>query len=525
MVVELHLGDPSFTILHSAGVAGLWMTLNQLEREKVRPSNINWKLEQRKVTLSWQGNDLEVLDWLLTESFQVYKGMIAFRGLDSKTMPLSSQIIMHEGVLGTFLQLANLYKSGGIEKHSFQIEEGKPELVVQYKTIESYPHQSFAKELCDRQGQLYKTPIRIKGWLNPGAAVRHYAFEAQTSFEESPANALALLFAPVACSYFRLRSYKEKKTLFALVIPQVTDLLAFSTLRQQDKQRELGYQKFFASGTGDAGLRFLVDIAAADTANTYETPRCQVVTLGSVAWSEQQKTRTEIRIVEATPEVCHNYKVADAWLPDKYFTGENGCFIKSSFARELVADNLTRSRPWYFGLSTKVNNENLFQQLSYERGGLYSMVQNTQWDSKTEQLFVQACHEALSRIYGQAKEQANDNADKQKADDTHRQNLIQKSFEKEAIKIRSALARCKNAKAFRLFIANFWNKAGRVPTFAQNSDILMELISPRGDWRTGRDLALLSLVSYKGTGKFKLMDNSESNSDEYQDENDDPLDY
>lgn len=201
-----------------------------------------------------------------------------------------------------------------------------------------------------------KTPIRIKGWLNPGTAVRHYAFEAQSSFEESPANALALLFAPVACSYFRLRSYKEKKTLFALVIPQVTDLLAFSTLRQQDKQRELGYQKFFVSGTGDAGLRFLVDIAAADTANTFETPRCQVVTLGSIAWSEPQKTRTEIRIVEATPEVSHNYKVADAWWPDKYFIRGNGGFIKSSFSRKLLADNLTKSHPWYFDISTKVNN-------------------------------------------------------------------------------------------------------------------------------------------------------------------------
>jgi len=52
-------------------------------------------------------------------------------------------------------------------------------------------------------------PISVAGWLNPGAA-RHVAFSADTSFEETPEQALLLLFAPV-CYYFLLRSKLRDK--------------------------------------------------------------------------------------------------------------------------------------------------------------------------------------------------------------------------------------------------------------------------------------------------------------------------
>jgi hypothetical protein len=34
--LEFDLGNPSFTLLHRAGLAGLWMTLKQLEKEKIQ---------------------------------------------------------------------------------------------------------------------------------------------------------------------------------------------------------------------------------------------------------------------------------------------------------------------------------------------------------------------------------------------------------------------------------------------------------------------------------------------------------
>ena len=86
MQIELSLGDPSFTMLHSAGLAGLWMTLNQLDLEKVKCEGLSWKLADRSISLTIDGSDLAALQWLLQESFQLQDGTIALRGLDAKSM-------------------------------------------------------------------------------------------------------------------------------------------------------------------------------------------------------------------------------------------------------------------------------------------------------------------------------------------------------------------------------------------------------------------------------------------------------
>ena len=87
--LKLHIGHPGLTLLHRAGLAGLWMTLKQIEQEippEKWPGSLTWKLTPRQVQLSWQGNDFEVIDWLLKESFQLNNGLIALRGIDSKSM-------------------------------------------------------------------------------------------------------------------------------------------------------------------------------------------------------------------------------------------------------------------------------------------------------------------------------------------------------------------------------------------------------------------------------------------------------
>ncbi|MHC5732277.1 MAG: type I-MYXAN CRISPR-associated Cas8a1/Cmx1, partial [Nostoc sp.] len=100
-------------------LAGLWMTLKQLEIEKVaRPKGLNWERYKRKVILNWQGNDKTVLEWLLKESFQINDGLIALRGLDSQTMRKDAQVIIHQGILGTFLQHNSTHKSAGTQTES-----------------------------------------------------------------------------------------------------------------------------------------------------------------------------------------------------------------------------------------------------------------------------------------------------------------------------------------------------------------------------------------------------------------------
>ena len=503
MQIAFHLADTSFTLLHRAGLAGLYMTLSQLREEQVTPpEGLTWELNRRQLILSWQGHDLTALNWLLTESFQLNDGLIALRGLDSKTMREDAQIIVHQGILGTFLQHNSTHKSLGTRKKSLQFGgEDAPEIQVTYKALDRYAYQEFASNLCDRQGNFLKEPISVAGWLNPGAVVRHVAFAADTSFEESPENAFILLFAPVACYYYTLRSrLRDKRAQYALVVPEVTDLQLDAKYRQNFNLRNAAYQDFYACGLGDAGLRFLTYETTAELASTFKVSRCQVLTLGTVAWATQQKTRTDLYLVEADAKICHNYQVCRNWLGDKTVVGKDGNFVASSFARELITDNLARSQPWYAGIADKVNSNELFQRLVYERGGLYRVIQKIDADER-EKLFVKACHEAIKFTYGQV-------ADKAKSGD-------KPNFEKVTVRIRTGLGRCKNAASFREFITDFWSRAGRLPTLQTNWQDLMEFVMQDSQWKRARDLALLALASYPGKEgtSSRMTDGAEDNPD------------
>ncbi len=225
MELEFDLSNPSFTWLHCAGLGGLWMTLNQLEKEgkkghKDDLDGLDWQLTSRRVRLNWEGEDFEVLKKLLQESFQIKDGLICFRGLDSSTMKIESQVIIHRAMLGTFLQHNSTHKSKAVDSKSFSLDGNQPELVINYKSLTSYIHQDFASKLCDKNGKLQTKQIQVAGWLQPGAVVRHMAFAANTSFYEPPELALILLFAPVACCYFILKSQlREQRSQYALVIP------------------------------------------------------------------------------------------------------------------------------------------------------------------------------------------------------------------------------------------------------------------------------------------------------------------
>jgi CRISPR-associated protein Cas8a1/Csx13 len=501
--IELHLGDPNLTLLHRAGLAGLWMTLNYFEDNpsEKRPQGLSWQLTPRQVTLQWEGNDFEVLDSLLKESFQLHRGVISLKCLDSKELTdIQTRLIVHQGILGTFLQHTSTHKSTDVVKETLQIDEDSPEIFISYKFLESYVYQEFAKQLCDSKGRLLNKPLKVAGWLNPGAVVRHIAFSADTSFEETPAQALMLLFAPVACCYFLLQSkLQDKKAQFALVIPEVTDLEKYAKYRQQPSLKNAGYKSFYASSLGDAGLQFLIQKNTAKAAKIYGVERCQVLTLGTVAWSTQQKTRTSLYTVEANEKLCEDYRIACNYFTDKIFQrkDETGYF-ESSLSKELITENLARAKPWYSGLSTQINNTDLFKKLTYEKEGLYQMVQKAKSDNENlEKLFVESFHSVLMSIYGQINDQIKNKGGKPDFQKDLRNALIQR----ESTKIRSELVRCRNAESFREFIVRFFTKVKPVSPLKENWEKMMQMVMGRGDWKLTRDLAMLALASYKGKTK------------------------
>lgn len=507
MKLEFDLGNPSFTLLHRAGLAGLWMTLKQLEIEKVKPEqNLNWQLDRRKVKLNWEGNDKTALEWLIRESFQLNNGIIALRGLDSQTMREDAQVIVHQGILGTFLQHTSTHKSDGTITKPLSLGEDEPDIIVTYKNLKSYTYQEFVDNLCDKNGKFLTKPISVAGWLNPGAAVRHIAFSSDTSFEEPPENAFVLLFASVACYYYILRSnLRDKRAQYALVIPEITDLEKYAQYRQNKHLRNAIYKDFHASCLGDAGLKFLTLDATVNINKTFGISRCQVLTLGTVAWATQQKTRTDIYVVEASEEVCHNYKICDNWLKDKALSGKDTGYVVTSFAKELIAENLAKKLPWYSGISHKVNSNELFKKLAYERGGLYQVIQKINSDER-EKLFVKACHEAIQYTFG-------------KISDFAKKRGEAPNFDRETIRIRTGLSRCKNYDSFREFITDFWSRAGNLPILQKHWEELMEFVMVEKNWKKSRDLALLALASYKGKEKIEknnaeIIDDSSLDNDE-----------
>jgi CRISPR-associated protein Cas8a1/Csx13 len=331
--IELHLSDPGMTLLHRAGIAGLWMTLDRLARQPEKVPQLSWKLTPRSVVIDWQGSDREALNALLKAAFGIdTDGLISLAGLGSETMDLQNRLTVHQGIRGTFLQHPSTYKAAGLESKALRFEEDGPELVVNYQTLASYTHQEFAEALCDGKGWLNRDPISVAGWLNPGAVVRHVAFSSHTGFEETPSAALALLFAPVSCLYFILRSrLRDKRAQYALVVPEVKDLELYARRRRQF--RELGYRNFYASSLGDAGLRFLTFGSTAEIARFSGVQRCQVLTLGTVAWSSQQKSRTDLHTVEANDRICENYRLASALFTDRIAGKADKTFVATSFAR------------------------------------------------------------------------------------------------------------------------------------------------------------------------------------------------
>ncbi len=147
--IEISLSDPSMTMLHRAGVAGLYMTLKALAKRypilKSRQCNFKWTLTKNTISLSWKGNDYEALDWLFQESFQISSnGLISLIGLQS--LSWSSQLATHVGIKNTFLQHNQFFKSAG-DATAFLTMDNL-EVAVDYKKVKSYAHQNYAEQLC-----------------------------------------------------------------------------------------------------------------------------------------------------------------------------------------------------------------------------------------------------------------------------------------------------------------------------------------------------------------------------------------
>ncbi len=492
----LRLNDPGLSALHRAGLAGLWMTLDALAEEKRlgREKGLKWpdwvefppKLDPYGLELRWEGTPRQLLDWLLPAAFGVGDfDMIDFAGLRPAGLSPAARAVIHQGVLGTFLQHG---KTRGTLKASLArpipLDEGV--LLLKYVGLDWYSHQKAAGAFCDDEGG-WAESVQLAGWLAPGGVVRHVAYTSDTALEEPPQRALLLLFAPVGCFYFNLRStIRSQKARFALVIPEINDLEEYAERRRGVCREDL--LEFTASGTGDAALRLALLLQSRKYSREVSCERCQVITLGTVPWASQQKTRTA-----AMPVDLRGQKKLETYqrlkeplrprvVPGKSADGE-GSFIKTSVALELFGENLAAGRVWYEGFAGLMNKAELYQVLKYEREGLNKVIKTAKLE-RGERVVVEACHQALRRRYGMIKDRAK-----------HEGADIEALFNRENERLRVGLARCKNATSLRQELTDFWSRAGQLKALQDDWDAVLPMFDEH--WAHARDLALLALASYK----------------------------
>ncbi len=502
LICELH--RPGMTALHRVGLAGLYMTLDAFERDsdaknQLSEAGTTWELDKYKVTLHFaEGKEQQAVSTLFDLAFQIDGGYFAFPGLKRRQPTTHEQKwILYQALMGTFLQHG---KTRSVDKNKkgmlvFKVDD-KSILVHDFAPVLSYNHQNAAQYFVNSQRSLAEY-VKIAGPLYPGGAQRHTASGfGSTCLEEPAPLALCLLFAPVGAIYFHIVSRRYgRKVRAAVVVPPVTDLRSYANLRRI--VAENGVIALTAASPTDAALRLTVIGKGQDLGESVDGA-IRVMAFGTVSWSKQQKSRTAVFSVDARELTgLHNYELASAIFKNRWQTmaakkDKKGnikepehAFVRPCIAREIIADNVAKRKVWYSGFAEYMTNKEIRFSLQYERKELFQMTQDAEYEHPNEKVFIETCHEAWRRRLGQLSDRA------------HRENVsFQRLAGGEYEKLRSVLARCKNATSLRASLTDFWSRSGSLPSLQTGWAMILPLLE-EDQWRKARDLALLSLASYQ----------------------------
>lgn len=501
--MTLKLNGPGMTSLHKVGLAGLYMTLKAFERNKIQIDELSWKLYPDQVILDWQGKTpSKALKQLVENSFQIDQdSFFRLTGLETgKPTTQAQKHLLYTVFLNTFLKQS---KSRELSKSSQTLTytiDDKPLWFEKFKRVNAYNHQNKLNVLLNKDGS-FKKGAEIIGWLYPGGIERHSCL-ANTRLEEPIELVLCLWFAPVGSIFFRISSGRwGKKVSVALVIPDVLNLEHYALIRRSFAVCPVA--DLTASGTSDAALRYVVEAAAMEklkevkeatkmlNAKYDDSIKCRIITFGSVLWNKQENVRTGTQsIVSLQKKFLDNYNLAHSLFRNSFQRVKEGknrrgevtkpehYFIKTSVARELIADNIAHGKQWYEGFADYISNKERHKRLTYEQKELAQMVDQSEFNPQ-EKVFVTVCHEAfrnhLGRKFGR-KGGAN--------------------WDTEYSKMRVKFSRCKNSVSLREAVIDFWSRAGSIKELHDHWSDVLPLMDEK-NWRKGKDLALLALASYK----------------------------
>jgi CRISPR-associated protein Cas8a1/Csx13 len=469
-------------------------------------------VESRRITFDWgSGSPADVLRVLFEESFRLQPklGVLDLPGVvrQGHKLPLSVAVALQSGMRRTFLQHgSSAKKSGKPTQHTEQIDE--QEIRVQVQGYSSYVHQSVG---CDAVlSALKKGRVRLVGWAYPGAAERHVGFPDVTKCAYSPSEALAACFALVGCLSFEV---PRSGGAGVLAIVEPSDLVAFARTRPFLTPAALS--NAYVTGPGDAVLA--VNLAL--RLHKLQRPgvaACHGVLLKVLPWASQQKSRARTVTLEAIQEKDLDlYEEIEATLPTRIRETQakeddedgaedpgQGFFAATSALRAFATENLAAGRPWHFNFTTATDGGKKPRFIHYYKerdsknlGALYldekkGLVAMTQHLEATQKSFVRSVQTAFRQRLGAISEETAELA----------QQTREKRWDNERDRWRLAFAGAKTADQIRKALADLWSRGGSNRELRENWEAILPLLQP-DQWETARDLALVALASYAGSGK------------------------
>lgn len=294
------LNDPGYTIYHRAALGGLAATI--LSWRKNPPEGIMAEVKRDGVRLTWgdEITDQEALRRILAASFKLTEDkMIDLPGQGIGAGKDDLRLAIHNGLVGTFLQ-HNKMRPGEKEPRRFELkfDDDSQGEIFTYKAVNSYAHQKAQNTglLTEKYKGKFPPVASIPQWAVPGATGG--AVDIQGPFDE----VILLLFLQVGCAIFLLRprTYQEKAQ-YCLIVPDVTDLIAFARALQRIAATGQNIKRFSDSylgrvvgGAEEAALRFLIDLQAEEVTSERSVAGCLAVAMGKVSWDANQINRSII---------------------------------------------------------------------------------------------------------------------------------------------------------------------------------------------------------------------------------------
>jgi CRISPR-associated protein Cas8a1/Csx13 len=544
--LTMKLFDPGMTAMHRAGLGGLACSLryiednarslldNQLPGGPWKNYRPPWTVEPDEITLDFgvPNAAAEFLKRLFEISFQILGSSktIYFPGQYSQPVSIDVLADAQTALTLSFLQHNKARKlEDPIEIQIDAEGDGSRFVNATTRPCNWYVHQEGWKTLVAADMSISERMTDVVGSLSPGTIVRHNASKRST-IQEPFSRMLPLYFAIVGTLALPIN-----RGVGVLIVPEVDDLVSFQMLRPLMSPRNA--RECQIAGASDAALQCQLRLKAAKEIAIARIPACTAILFRSTPWASQQKSRVDaIEIPRGDEKTLRVFEQAVQQLAPRVITsvapkGKSQAkkskvskknkpteaneiaataehFWSDSIVRPLVADNLARGQPWYRGfydLMTKldpVSKKPKRLKLSFEKVGLKNMIDNIDWNDTGEKAIVLAVHQAIKQRLGQI---ASENKGKQ--------GVMKNRMQGEFDKWRLAFSGSKTADQFRQSLCDLFGRAGINPVLKEHWASILPWLSSPTKWQLARDLSLLALASYTGTGAKELEPSDEKGTD------------